>query len=117
TATPAKRPDGLRREADFGHEHEGLFALAENLLDGAQVQFGFAAAGDAMEEKRAEAASPHRLLQHRPGVELIGGKHQRRRFRSRLGFVFAAAPFKSVVGIFDARELAASKALVDEPLD
>lgn len=42
--------DGLRGEGDFGDEDEGGLILGENVGDGLEVEFGFAGAGDAVEE-------------------------------------------------------------------
>ena len=42
---------GLGREADFGNEHDGLLAEGDDLFDGANVHFGFAAACDAVEQE------------------------------------------------------------------
>ena len=45
----AKPAHGLRRETDFGHEQNRLPAEAHDFLNGLHVDFGFAAAGDAMD--------------------------------------------------------------------
>lgn len=42
--------DGLGGEGDFGDEDDDLFAEVEGGLGGLEVDFGFAGAGDAMEE-------------------------------------------------------------------
>ena len=43
--------DGLRREGDFRHEHDGAFALLQRVGDGLEIDLGLAAAGDAVEEE------------------------------------------------------------------
>ncbi len=45
--------DRLRRERNLGHEHDRAFALLEGVCDGLEIDFGFAAAGDAVDEKGA----------------------------------------------------------------
>jgi len=42
--------DGLGGEGDFGDEDDDLFAEVEGGLGGLEVDFGFAGAGDAVEE-------------------------------------------------------------------
>ena len=46
----------LRGQADLGHQHQRLPAARETGGDGAQVDLGLAAAGDAVEQERAETA-------------------------------------------------------------
>ena len=41
---------GLRGQGDFGDEDQGGFILFDDLLDEAHVDFGFAGAGDAVDE-------------------------------------------------------------------
>jgi hypothetical protein len=53
--------DGLRGEGDFGDEDDGLFAGVDDLADAAEVDFGFAGAGDAVEEGGGEAGGEARL--------------------------------------------------------
>ena len=45
--------DGLRREGDFGDEDDGVLAVGDGEFNRAQVNLGFPAAGDAVEEDRA----------------------------------------------------------------
>lgn len=68
--------DELRREADLRHEHECLPALRQDRFDRAQVNLRLAATGDAVQEKRPEAA---RLGNGADGVGLrgIGGRDGR----------------------------------------
>src|SRR5262249_55733021 len=42
--------DGLWREGNFPDGGDGVFAVAEGVFDGLEVDFGFAAAGDAVDE-------------------------------------------------------------------
>ncbi len=46
----AKALLGLRRQADLGHEHDRLPAIGDHFLDGADVNLGLAAAGDAVQD-------------------------------------------------------------------
>src|SRR5262249_32617375 len=62
----------LWRQADLRHEHKGLLALPHDFLDGAQVNLGLAAAGDAIEEKRLKAALLNGLLDGGPCLKLVG---------------------------------------------
>ena len=55
-----KRADELRRQRDLRHQHERAAARREHALDEAQVHLGLAAAGDAVQEKGAEAARASR---------------------------------------------------------
>ena len=43
--------DGLRRERNFRHEHDGALALFQRVREGLEINFGFAGAGDAVEKK------------------------------------------------------------------
>ena len=45
--------DGLRREGDLGHQHEGHAARVADALGGGQVDLGLAAAGDAAQQEQA----------------------------------------------------------------
>ena len=57
----AKPADRLRREADLRHEQNCLPAKADNFFDRLDVDFGFAAAGDAVNENRAMLCGLQRL--------------------------------------------------------
>jgi hypothetical protein len=70
-AAPAERLDRLRGQADLGDQDQRLLALPDDLLDGAQVELGLAAAGHAIEEERAETALAQGRLQLRPGLLLV----------------------------------------------
>ena len=47
--------DSLGRERDFGDEDDGALALFESVGNGLKVNFGFAAAGDSVEEEGASS--------------------------------------------------------------
>ncbi|MOA27703.1 hypothetical protein D3C78_1485930 [compost metagenome] len=42
----AKAGDGLRRQADFRHQHQRLFAGRQNVFQHAEIDLGLAGAGD-----------------------------------------------------------------------
>ncbi len=48
-------PDGLRGQADLGHQHQRLLSLREAVFDRGQVDLGLAAAGDAFQQGHPEA--------------------------------------------------------------
>ena len=48
--------DGLRGECDFGDEDKGALAALDDGGDGLEIDLGFSAAGDAVEEVDAEIA-------------------------------------------------------------
>ena len=76
--------DGLRRQADLRHQHQRLFALTHHLLDGPQIDFRLAAAGDAVQQERTEPALVQRRFQGRPGAHLVLVKCDRPLGRGRL---------------------------------
>jgi hypothetical protein len=45
----------LRRQGDLRHQHQRLAAAREHGIDGAQIDFGLAAAGDAVQQHDVEA--------------------------------------------------------------
>jgi hypothetical protein len=45
----------LRRQGDLGHQHQRLAAAREHGVDGAQIDLGLAAAGDAVQQHDVEA--------------------------------------------------------------
>ena len=71
--------DELRREADFGQQEQHLFARRERGGHGFEIGFGFAAAGDAVQQ---EGGKPLRL-RHRIGRGLLLGVKQHGRGRNR----------------------------------
>src|SRR5439155_8946973 len=53
--------DRLRRERDFRHEHDGAFSLPQAMGDGLQINFGLAAARDAVKQEGAAGVPPAEL--------------------------------------------------------
>ena len=53
----AQAGDELRRQADFGYEHEHLATGLDHVLHALQVDLGLAAAGDAFEQKGIEGVA------------------------------------------------------------
>lgn len=54
----AKSTDGLRREADFGNQHDRLSAVGHHFANGLNVDFRFAASGNAVQQQCFMAAFP-----------------------------------------------------------
>ena len=54
--SPLEPFDRLRRERDFRHQHDRAFSLLQAMGDGLQINFGLAAARDAVEEEGEGAA-------------------------------------------------------------
>lgn len=52
--TFAKTGDRLRRQADFRHHHQRLFALSEDVFQHAQIHFGLAGTGYACQQPGGE---------------------------------------------------------------
>ena len=78
----------LRREADLRHQHQRLLPALEHPRDQAQVDLGLAAAGDAVQQERLEAAE--RGADPLDGLRLVrgsaawpGDEARRRRHRHR----------------------------------
>ncbi len=71
----AEAAQGLRREADFRHQHQYLLAGGQHRRHGLQVDLGLAAAGDAVEQKRLKALGAGDCLD---GGALLGVGAQRR---------------------------------------
>jgi len=79
--------DGLGSQRDLRHEHNRLSPLGQRALDGAQVNLGFAGAGNAVQHKHAgdirrrRDLAPmdriHVLPDGRPGAFLLGGERRR----------------------------------------
>ena len=61
---PAEAIHELRRECDFGHQHQGLAAAGQRRRNGPQVHLGLAAAGHAVQEMRGESAQRARDRLH-----------------------------------------------------
>jgi hypothetical protein len=53
----AEALQGLRGQADLGHQHQRLLPRRQAIGDGVQVDLGLAAAGDAVEQRGREAAA------------------------------------------------------------
>ena len=66
--------DQLRREVDLGHQHQRLPAGAEHLLGRAQIDLGLAAAGDAVQQRRAGIGPSDRPADRRRGRGLGVGE-------------------------------------------
>jgi hypothetical protein len=49
--TRGEAPNGLRSQRNFGDEHNRLPALPQNFCHREQIDFGLAAAGDAVQQK------------------------------------------------------------------
>ena len=73
----AESGDGLRRQANFRHHHQRLFALREHVFQHAQVDFGLAGTGDSRQQ---------------PGREMIGGAMNRAHGGGLLGIQTQAIP-------------------------
>src|SRR5204862_517450 len=82
-AAPAKGVNRLRRQADFGDEDERDLALADDFLDGAEIELCLAATGDAVEEERAKTAVPEDGFENRPDAGLLGRQSVARSLRQR----------------------------------
>src|SRR6185312_16201235 len=55
-AAPAAEPlDRLRRQRDFRDENDGFLPALDDVFNSPQVDFGFAAAGDSVKQKRVVA--------------------------------------------------------------
>ena len=67
-----KAAHGLRREADFGHEQNRLPAEANDFLNRLDVDFGLAAAGDAVDQNRAVLGRVQRIANRGQRLRLIG---------------------------------------------
>jgi len=67
--------DGLWSECDLGNENKGAFSESQYFRDGAKIDFGFAAAGDAVQENDARFFSRDFFLDdfQRGGLFGVGG--------------------------------------------
>ena len=68
---------GLWRQRDFRNEHDGLLAGGEDAFEEAQIDFGLAAAGDAMEQEAAVFIFFERGKEHFDGAVLRGVENGR----------------------------------------
>ena len=80
---PQEAADGLGRQGDLGHQHDGLFALAQHLRHRLQVNFGLAGAGHAVQQegpRRLASPGGRQPLQHScQDALLVRGQPGRRR--------------------------------------
>ncbi len=68
--------DGLRRQGDFGDQHDGALARTDNALDGADVDLGLARAGDTVDEADAEFPFVQQAVDVVESVPLVFGEHE-----------------------------------------
>ena len=95
----AEPADRLRREADLRHQHDRLPAEAHDLLDRLDVDFGLAAAGDAVNQNRAMLGRMQRFANRGQRRDLIGVQLVRRLSRGcTLPSALAARSARRVVG-------------------
>jgi len=80
----AEARQGLRGQADFRNQHQGLFTLRQAALYGPYVDFGLAAAGHAFQQVHGEAG---RLQDIRQALALLGIE-----FRAGLHVVLRGMP-------------------------
>src|SRR5262249_14273407 len=85
TAPATKGLDGLRREADFRDQHNRFLTLAHHFLNGSQIDFCLAAAGDAMQQEGVKPSLPKGLLDRRPGAGLVAVQRNRKRWVDGFG--------------------------------
>ena len=87
----ANRSVKLRRQADLGNEDEARLAARERVLRRLDVDFGLAAAGNAMQQDRA------RILGLLDGIERrqLIGRELERRGGLRIGFRLGAGSKRS----------------------
>ncbi len=69
----AEAPHQLGGERNLGDEHQRPSPSLENAGDGLQIDFGLAAAGDAVQQKGGEAALLQNRLEGRKRLLLLGG--------------------------------------------
>jgi len=72
----AEAADRLRREADFGHEHDRLPSVPDGFADGLNVDLGFAAAGDAVQHERRMPPVAQRVDDLANAAALVGVERQ-----------------------------------------
>ena len=79
----AEAGNRLRRERDFGHEHDGVATCRERRLDGLQVHLGLARARHAVDEHHLAALRRARLLDRRERLLLTRREARLRRRNER----------------------------------
>ena len=70
--TLVEAADGLGRQGNFRDQHQGGGSLLDDLFDGANVNFGFAAGGDTVEEDSVEGSFINELVEGLQGGLLVG---------------------------------------------
>ncbi len=100
--------DRLRRQANLRHEDQCLLALLDDLLDRAQVNLRLAAAGDAVQQKGAEAARQECGFELLPDLLLVRVEDDR---------AVGRGLFRGVGELLDAPGHAPRDALGDERLN
>ena len=75
----------LRRKRDLGHEHAGRAPLGKRLLDGAQVELGFARTCDAVDNDHLAAGMLARAVDGREGTILPRRERRLRRGGEAIG--------------------------------
>ena len=68
----AEAPDRLWRKADFGHEQNRLATEADDVFDRLNVDLGFAAAGDAVDDDRLMLLGGERAADCAQCLNLVG---------------------------------------------
>ncbi len=85
----AETAQRLRGQTDFGHEHERLPAARDDVFDQREIDLGLAAAGDALQQRRREAAELRGDVGDGRGLLLTqrrtGDRRARRRAQRELG--------------------------------
>ena len=83
-------PEGLGHgvgQGDLRRQNQDLASLGQGMGRGAQVNFGLAAGGDAMQEKRAELARVNAGDDARQGLFLVGHQSECGLFQGRGGIL------------------------------
>ncbi len=73
----------LRCEADFGYQHDRATSVRDHFVDGLHVDFGFAAAGDSVQQDRFLLASSQGAENLAHGLSLIDAEGERNSLRRR----------------------------------
>ena len=63
--------DQLRCQGDFRNQNQSLFSFSEDGFDQPQVYFGFAAAGDAVQQGAGKTVGRQRLLDECTAVRVV----------------------------------------------
>ena len=84
----ADQPADPQRQRNFRNQNNGRLAARERRFDGAQINFRFAAAGDAVKKRRGEFAGDEPAPDFRERAFLVGVQNIRRRSEIRVPGVF-----------------------------